>query len=91
MLVNNRNELDKAVSTQEFLTQKIHAFSSIITLYTISNDERHVNLTSDTKDLVSIIFIRFMQTVSYYLAVDKGRELKIRLNSSVDKYFSKSV
>lgn len=91
MLVNNRNDLDKAESIQEFLTNEIHAFSSIITLDDLSDIEHHVILASDNEDLVSIIFISFMQTVSYHLAVDRGRDLNIRLNSSIDKYFSKSV
>lgn len=91
MLVNNENDLKKSEAIQAFLSKDIGAFSLILSTEKTSNHTENVILTGSCEDLISVIYISFMQVVAYYLSVDRGRDLNLRLNSSIDNYFNKSV
>lgn len=91
MLVNNDNDLKKSEAIQGFLTHEIDAFSLILSTDETTNLKDNVVLNTSSKDLISIVYITFMQVVSYYLSIERGRDLKLRLNSSIDNYFNKSV
>lgn len=91
LLVNNMNDFEKAKSIDKFLKKEIKAFSQIVTKSNVSNENKHVILDSSSTELDILIFITFIQVFSYFLSIDRARNLSKRLNASIDKYFNKTV
>lgn len=91
LLVNNENDFNKAQAIDQFLKKEIKAFSQIITKENVATDKEYVVLNSADNEVDALIFITFIQVVSYYLSIERNRDLTERLNSLIDKYFNKTV
>lgn len=80
---------DKAIKIADFIHNEI-GNNSIIVGNNIARDT-DINIEVKSKNFYPLEVITVFQVLAYKLAVDKGRDLSVRLHSEINNYITKSL
>lgn len=80
---------DKGVKISDFIQNEIGNNSIIVGNSTTRNTDIDIEVKS--KHFYPLEFITVFQVLAYKLAVDKGRDLSVRIHSEINNYITKSL
>lgn len=94
LMTNNSEDFRKACLINQFLRQEMRAGSLFLHNESQNEEDKEIGgiyLNTEGLELENLVFISFIQVLSYYLAVANNRNLSERLNASVDSYIKKNI
>lgn len=89
LLADNESDLIKAREIVAFLKEELNSFAVVITRN--SEETQECSIDSKIETFYPLLYITFLQVISYLLSSHKGRDLKVRKNAGIDKYFNKAI
>lgn len=89
LLAKKGIDSEKASDIAEFIMKEIGPNAMLIG--DVSANRMNMNLTCQSKDFYPLEMITVFQVLAYRIAVDRGRDLRERINSSVTQYIQKSL
>lgn len=89
LLAENKEDLVKARGINQFLAEQVKSTAFLITRE--GKEANEYSIESKATFFYPLLYMTFFQVISYSLAVSKNRDLKVRLNATIDMYFEKMV
>lgn len=87
-LTNSEEEIAKTAQIETFVREEVHAQTYIVSVLNLEQ-ANSVKLPYGSKDFDFLGSITFFQTIAYYLAISKGRNLEEVIYPNLTKYIKK--